>query len=35
MARREKRLLPESQGFEEVLSKQKALTEIFIQGLSN
>lgn len=35
MAQQEKQLVPESKGFEQVLSKQKALTEIFLNGLKN
>lgn len=35
MGKQEKQLMPESKGFEEVLMKQKALTEIFLNGLKN
>jgi AcrR family transcriptional regulator len=35
MAKQTKQLIPESKGLEEVISKQKALTEIFLDGLSN
>ncbi|WP_207536108.1 TetR/AcrR family transcriptional regulator [Desertivirga arenae] len=35
MAKQTKQLLPETKGLEEVIAKQKALTEIFLDGLAN
>ncbi|MGV3508696.1 MAG: TetR/AcrR family transcriptional regulator [Sphingobacteriaceae bacterium] len=35
LARREKQLVPDDQGFEEVLTKQKELSRIFLNGIKN